>query len=169
MNKDEIFVAQHKKAMGEEKARKMLEDVKKAYKSEEKPKKVYISVYGGEVHVNGPVVVQVEKPETLAEKIARFERLAETVRANRSLMSQLAHDIISDDEEDINDDSLLDDVEDLDAFGEPVQKVSVAEHKDSTPSGSDSDDVGHQPQVIEGDEPSKTADGAQPSDMPSQE
>lgn len=164
MDKDTIFICQHKKACGEDKAKKMLESLKKQETKKEDHKKVYISIYGGEVHVNGPVAVCVRKPESLAEKIARFEALAERVAANRMLVHQVINDTFNEGDEDVLDDK-IDDFDDVDDFGELVEKQPVAKPKEFTAEGSDTDNVGND-SVIADDESAQES-SAEQSDMPS--
>lgn len=131
MDKDFIFVMQHKKASGIEAAKSMLKEMKEEASKVKDHDKVYINVYGNEVHVKGPSVVTLAKPESLAEKIARFERLAEQVRINRSLLQGLVQEIV--DDEDPNDDDNLDDVKDYDDFGEVIEKDYVVKTQKTLP------------------------------------
>lgn len=173
--KDKIFIEQHKFMSGETGAAKMLSDLKKQQpETKDTPKKVYISIYGGEVHVNGPLVSPVLKPETLAQKIARFERLAEHVRANRALLAELAQTGLFDDEESEEDeDKAMEEVESVDEFGEKVVVKSQTHmnfvNNKATGAASDSNDVSNQ-QSIADDESAQiaapsAADSAKPSDM----
>lgn len=119
MDKDQIFIEQHKQMLGSDKAKKMLESLKKVSIDVKDAKKVYINVYGEEVHVNGPVAAALDKPETLAEKIARFERLAANVQAHRQLMASLVQEIVED-EEDPMADKEMEEIESEDEFGDPI-------------------------------------------------
>lgn len=170
---DKIFIAQHKFMSGEEKAKKMLEDMKKTFSNKEKSaKKVFIDVYGAEVHVNGPLVASVNKPETLRQKIARFDRLAENVRLNRALLNELAQSGLFDDEieTDEESDKEIESVVDVDEFGDVHVKSQTHinfKEENSTGAAGDTDDAGD-PQSIEPDEGSSqaapsAADPAQPS------
>lgn len=127
----EIFYASRRKVEGIKVAQDSFKVSKsfdtKIDKSSNIPSKMYLDEYGREIHVRGPLVASTQKPESLREKIARFDRLAEQVRRNRALMFGLLQDIEEDDE-DVCDDKLLDDVVELDPFGEPI----VAEHLPST-------------------------------------
>lgn len=175
---DKIFIAQHKFMSGEENAKKMLEDVKKSHLDEEKrAKKVFINVYGAEVHVNGPIIASVNKPETLRQKIARFDRLAENVRANRALLNELAQSGLFDDETETDEESdkEIESVVDVDDFGDVQVKSQTHmnfKEKESTGSAGDTDDVGD-PQSIAADEAApvaapSAADPAKPSDIAEQ-
>lgn len=90
---------------------------------EEQPKNAYLSPTGGEIHVNGPTVQYLNKGESLAEKIARFDRLSEQVAQNRRLMAGLVEDMMSE-EEDPDDFDFIDG-EDVDEFGDIIEKAPV--------------------------------------------
>lgn len=122
MSKDEIFLLSHAKAIGMAAAKVMLQELKAV--KHENPSKVYIDAYGCEVHVNGPTVAPLSKPETLAQKIARFDALSEKVRQTRALMMGLVHDIDEDDG-DLEDDSFVDDTPQVDDFGDILETVPL--------------------------------------------
>lgn len=95
--------------------------------SEQEPDSVYLNEYGSEVHVNGPNVVPVGKPESLREKIARFDALAARVRESRAIMAGLASELEpDDDDEDLLDDSFVDDGDDYDSFGDIVERPNLS-------------------------------------------
>lgn len=132
MTQKEIFIEAHKKACGKSVYAKQLEDFMKTLPDVKSHSEVYLNEFGNEVHVNGPVAESLMKEETLQERIARFDRLADTVAAIRMARSMgLIEGETDEFEEDVNDDSLLDDIEIRDDFGDIVEKVSVAEPKNS--------------------------------------
>lgn len=167
--KDSIFLKQHIKAMGEENAKKMLVEAKKKFLPVDTPKKVYINVYGAEVHVNGPVAVGVARPETLKEKIARFNRLAANVKAHRQLMMGLYQDMVSDDETDEEAEKAMEEVVSVDDFGDSYVVKSQAhlnftEPKKSTSERGDTDNVGSE-SIIADDESAQDSPADKPSDI----
>lgn len=89
--------------------------------------KMYFDEFGREVHVNGPLIDRVKKVETLQEKIARFDRLAAQVRNSRQNMHLAFGDMMTDEEEDLEDDSLLDDTPIRDEFGDDITPVKRPE------------------------------------------
>ena len=122
MDKDQIFIKSHAKAIGVADAEVMLQELKAV--KHESPTKVYIDAYGCEVHVNGPTVAPLSKPETLAQKIARFDALAEKVRASRALMMGLAQDFKEADA-DLEDDGFVEDIPQVDDFGDVLESIPV--------------------------------------------
>lgn len=84
------------------------------------PSKMYLDEFGREIHVRGPLVAQVGKPESLREKIARFDRLAEQVARSRAIMMSTVDEFGPDVDEDPDDDSFLDDIDETDPFGDPI-------------------------------------------------
>lgn len=129
MDKDQIFIKSHAKAIGAAAAKVMLQELKAV--KHDNPSKVYIDAYGCEVHVNGPTVAPLSKPETLAQKIARFDALAEKVRNSRALMMGLAQDFKEADA-DLEDDGFVEDTPQVDDFGDllesfPVKKPSTGD------------------------------------------
>ncbi len=122
MDKDKIFLQSHAKAIGMAAAKVMLQELKAV--KHESPSKVYIDAYGCEVHVNGPTVAPLSKPETLAQKIARFDALSEKVRQTRALMMGLVNDI-NEDDGDLEDDSFVADTPQVDDFGDILETVPV--------------------------------------------
>lgn len=166
-SRDNILLKQHIKAMGEENAKKMLLEAKKKFLPSDTPSKVYINVYGAEVHVNGPVVAFVKKTETLAEKVARFERLAANVKAQRQLMYSLAKDMLEEDETEEEAEKAMEEVESVDEFGERYvvksqPKLSFAEPKKGDEVATD--DVGSE-SIIADDESAQDSPADKPSDM----
>lgn len=165
--KDLILLKQHIKAMGEENAKKMLVEAKKKFLPVDTPKKVYINVYGAEVHVNGPVVSFLKKPETLAEKVVRFERLAAAVKAQRKLMYSLAKDVLEEDETDEEADKAMEEVESVDDFGDSYVVKSQTHMNLAEPKKGDevaTDDVGSE-SIIADDESAQDSPADKPSDM----
>ena len=130
MDKDQVFLKSHAKAIGMAAAKVMLQELKAV--KHESPSKVYIDAYGCEVHVNGPTVAPLSKPETLAQKIKRFDALAEKVRASRSLMMGLVQDF-NEDDGDLDDGSFADEVPEVDDFGDVLESIPV--QKQSTGDG----------------------------------
>nr|DAU94604.1 MAG TPA: hypothetical protein [Microviridae sp.] len=130
MDKDKIFLQSHAKAIGMAAAKVMLQELKAV--KHESPSKVYIDAYGCEVHVNGPTVAPLSKPETLAQKIARFDALAEKVRASRALMMGLVQDF-NEEDGDLEDGSFADETPEVDDFGDVLESVPV--QKQSTGDG----------------------------------
>lgn len=157
---DENFVAQRQTVCGKQKALEMLSNLKALHpETKEKPSKVYINIYGAEVHVNGPTVAPVTAPETLQQKIARFERLAESVRANRALLAGLQADFFADEESDEDEEKAMEEIDSVDDFGDHYvvktqQHMSFGKQKDSGAAATDNVSVS---QSIEGDEPSQVA------------
>lgn len=168
MTKDEIFICQHKKACGEEAAKKMLETLKKKQPDVKAATKVFINVYGEEVHVNPAPSMPLVKAETLAEKIARFDRLSAVVASNRSLLQEMAESgFFDDDEEDIMAEKEMEDVEEVDDFGEHFvvksqPKMSFAEPKEGAKGATDN--VGND-SIIADDESVQESLADKPSDM----
>lgn len=130
MDKDQVFLESHAKAIGMAAAKVMLQELKAV--KHETPSKVYIDAYGCEVHVNGPTVAPLSKPETLAQKIARFDALAKKVRASRALMMGLVQDF-NEDDGDLDDGSFADETPEVDDFGDVLESVPV--QKQSTGDG----------------------------------
>ena len=85
-------------AFAEKIAAQVAIDAKEPEKDE--PVKTFVlSPTGGEIHRGESTVDRISKPETLREKIARFDRLAARVRENRMYMAELGGEIFSPDEE----------------------------------------------------------------------
>lgn len=108
----------------------------------EKAKKVYLNEFGNEVHINGPKVAIVQKTETLKDKVERLDRLAQAVRASRAAMMGIFEDMgvrgvdkngnpVFDDEEDPDDFTLLDDVQQVDEFGDIVANSNIKPSADA--------------------------------------
>ncbi len=117
------FAVSHQKAAGLKSAEQMVSALVKKEEKNKEPRRVYLNALGNEIHVQGPLVANLQKPESIREKIARFDRLAFAVRTNRAIM-QSVKDEVGDlepiDEKDQLDDSFVGEGEDLDSFGEPV-------------------------------------------------
>lgn len=77
-----------------------------------------LSPTGGEIHSGSSVVDRVTKPESLREKIARFDRLAERVAANRAYLMSIGQEMAG--EEDFDDFDFVDG-EDFDSFGDSLE------------------------------------------------
>lgn len=89
-------------------------------------RKVYLNDVGSEVHVQGENIARVSKTESLAEKIARFDRLAAYVRQSRAAQMLLSSDFEDGDgytDEELNDDSFADEQDPFDEFGEPIEQL----------------------------------------------
>lgn len=165
MTQDDIFVISHRKAMGEETAKKMLADAKKNQPKDDEHTEVWLDIYGNEHHPNGDVEEALYPGETLQQKIRRFDELSARVAAIR--MARLAGMIPTpeddEDDEDPSDDSLLDDVVEKDDFGEVIQP---AKKKKVVVEDNPNDDV---KTVVAGDEPANGADGSASAVMASDE
>ena len=100
---------------------KMADDAVNAKDPEkdETPKTFVLSPTGGEIHRGESVVDRLTKPETLREKIARFERLSARVRQNREYLASLGGEIFDPNEDE--DDFDFDDGEIRDDFGDIVE------------------------------------------------
>ncbi len=119
----EIFAKSHKKTSGFDVVKSSLEKLAKAQEDQvkkEKPHKVYLNVCGSEVYVNAAPVATLGKIESLKEKAARFDALARRVRENRALQFGFINQFEEDDGEE--DDGSIDDVPDIDMFGEEIQR-----------------------------------------------
>lgn len=148
LNRDD-FIKSHAKAGGSKKAEKLYKQLQAKIKLlPECPLKMYLSATGNEVHVNGPVAQSTRKPESLREKIARFDRLAQAVASSRAAQFGLSKELTDDDDIDAEDDNFADIVE-RDEFGDVVAKPSV-QPKAATNNASGQ-------QLIDGDEPSQIA------------
>lgn len=79
-----------------------------------------LSPTGGEIHRGESVVDRISKPETLREKIARFDRLAARVRQDRQYLAMLGGEMLSPDDED-PDDFDFESGEIRDDFGDVVE------------------------------------------------
>lgn len=109
--------------------------------------RIYLDEYGNEVHVRGPLVDRVRKIESLSERIARYDRLAASVRASRAAMMHAMGEMFTDEaDEDPNDDSLLDNVPEKDDFGEDhyIKQPAAPEKGEAAANGS---------AALSGDEP----------------
>lgn len=148
------FAQAHKKTCGLAIADKFIETAPELVSSDT----FRLSPTGGEIHSGEPIVDRLKRYESLQEKIARFDRLADAVAYNRLRMMQNGQLGIDDDDD--PEDYGFEQGEDLDAFGDPI---SVAEPKKSDASAS----VPPIPaEPISGDEP--VGSGSQdPSGMPS--
>lgn len=125
------FVCMYKKAIGASQAAKMFDEAQSIQKEQKTHSEVFLNEFGNEVHVNGDMAASMLKGETLKERIARFDKLAATVAALRLARFAEDPDHFDEFDEDVNDDSLLDDIEIRDDFGDKVEKPSSAEQKDS--------------------------------------
>lgn len=89
-------------AFAEKVAAQVAIDAKDPEKDE--PVKTFVlSPTGGEIHRGDSAVDRISKPETLREKIARFDRLAARVRQDRQYLAQIGGEMLSPDEEDLED------------------------------------------------------------------
>lgn len=159
----QTFIDMYKKAIGTARAEKMYKEVcdtqQELKKRSTELKNVFLNEFGNEVHQKGDLAASLVKGETLRERIARFDALAERVAAIR--MARALGVLPSEEiEEDVNDDSLLDDVEIRDDFGDIVSVAEPAKpeksvSKETVPPMSVGD--------ISGDEPVEPAGTA--SDM----
>lgn len=110
----------------------LAKDPSKEDKEKGTAKTFVLSPTGGEIHRGESVVDRISKPETLREKIARFERLSQKVRENRLLQLQMLQESIGDGKDEDVDDFDFDDGEFVDDFGDvvkpkPVQPVKPVE------------------------------------------
>ncbi len=95
-----------------------------------------LSPTGGEIHRGESVVDRISKPETLREKIARFDRLSARVRQDRQYLAQIGGEMLSPDDE--NPDNFdFDDGEYVDDFGDivvtPTQPVEPKVEPETVP------------------------------------
>ncbi len=122
----ESFILARARNIGHDLANAEFERLSKSLsKSRNEKAKIYLDEYGNEVHVRGPLVDRIRKTETLAERIARYDRLAAAVSASRASMQfALGEMFTNDPEEDPNDDSLLDNTEVRDEFGEVISPAA---------------------------------------------
>lgn len=127
--KKEHFIMARARNIGQKLAEQEFERLSKiASKKDEKKIKIYLDEYGNEVHVKGPLVDRVRKTESLAERIARYDRLSAAVAASRASMVHALGDMFTDEpDEDPNDDTLMDNVEIRDDFGEVINPTPVKE------------------------------------------
>ena len=132
MTKDELFIEIRKKAMGEDAAKKMLSLAKKSVEGQVKPTKVYLNIYGNEVHVNGDVSASLSKGETLQEKIARFDRLSAQVSAIRLARQMGVLSLEDDDEEDIDVFSTISPKSSLISTSSSLEKSSISSSSSSS-------------------------------------
>lgn len=79
-----------------------------------------LSATGGEIHRGESVVDRISKPETLKQKIARFERLAQKVRQSRESLYLAMQDSIPDGD-DPADDFEFEDGDFVDDFGDVIE------------------------------------------------
>lgn len=134
---DDFAKSQRKTGLHEFVAHKMGQDAVAAKEPEkDEPVKTFVlSATGGEIHRGESVVDRITKPETLREKIARFERLAQRVRQSREMAYAALQDSIPDGADDA-DDFDFEDGEIRDDFGdaiEPVKPVVPKSEPDTVP------------------------------------
>lgn len=114
----EQFVLARARNIGQKMAEAEFDRMTKLVSDKKKDRvKVYLDEMGNEVHVKGPLVDRVRKTESLAERIARYDRLYIAVRANRQAMQSM---LFEESEEGDDDYSSMEDVETRDDFGEIV-------------------------------------------------
>lgn len=121
---DDFAKSQRKTGLHEFVAQKMGQDAVAAKEPEkDEPVKTFVlSPTGGEIHRGESVVDRISKPETLREKIARFERLAQRVRQSREMAYAALQDSIPDGADDA-DDFDFEDGEFMDDFGDTIEPV----------------------------------------------
>lgn len=113
------WIASYRKLQGKDAAAKILVSNVEAAAKVKDHDSVYFSPTGLEMHVKPSLVDIVNKPESLKEKIARFDALAERVYSDRRALAVVAAELSGDD--DLNDISFADDLSgDTDDFGDPV-------------------------------------------------
>lgn len=110
-------------------------DAKEPVKGES-VKTFVLSPTGGEIHRGESVVDRISKPESLLEKIARFDRLAARLRQDRQYLAQIGGEMLSLDDE--NPDNFdFDDGEYVDDFGDivvtPTQPVEPKVEPETVP------------------------------------
>ncbi len=101
------------------------------------PVKTFVlSSTSGEIHRGESTVDRVSKPETLREKIARFDRLAARVRQDRQYLAMIGGEMLSPDDEN-PDDFDFDNGEYVDDFGDivvtPTQPVEPKVEPETVP------------------------------------
>jgi hypothetical protein len=77
-----------------------------------------LSPTGGEIHRGESVVDRISKPETLREKVARFERLAAKVRENRAYQYNMLQESFGPDTDGEENDFDFEDGDFVDEFGD---------------------------------------------------
>lgn len=122
-------------AFAEKIAAQVAIDAKEPEKGE--PVKTFVlSPSGGEIHRGESTVDRISKPETLREKIARFDRLAARVRQDRQYLAHLGGEMLSPDDEN-PDDFDFDDGEYVDDFGDivvtPIQLDEPEDEPETVP------------------------------------
>lgn len=134
------FLQSHKKASGLSNVEKFVDSISQTLPMDEN-KTFDLSLTGGEIHRGESTVNRLRKGETLQEKIARFEKLKQSVAAQRSMVDYL-HQL--QEEGDADDDFDFEDGESFDAFGDIVQKP-IEIPSEQTKDGELSDDKARAP------------------------
>lgn len=129
------YLAAHRKSGKQDfVSKKMSSDAKlakeptKEEKESGKFKTFVLSPTGGEIHRGESVVDRISKPETLREKVARFERLAQKVRENRAYQYNMLQESFDKDSSFEEDDFDFEDGDIVDEFGDvhiPIADKSV--------------------------------------------
>lgn len=118
------FVLSHQKAAGNKAAVELYERLQARIKNlSDCSLKMYLSATGEEVHIKGSTTAQLKKPETLQEKIARYDRLAAQVAQSRAIHYGLSQEMTDEDDINAEDDDFAD-IEEKDDFGDVVAKPS---------------------------------------------
>lgn len=117
-----------------------------------------LSPTGGEIHRGESLVDRVSKPETLREKIARFDRLAQRVKDNRVYQMQILQESFGGGEDDSEDDFDFEFGEIRDDFGDVVEIPSQPDVK-PVQSGDDDGEPAAAPKSQAAEQPSNEPDG----------
>lgn len=115
------YIKSQKKVAGLASAQKFIESVE-AVLPQSDDVTFSMSITGGEIHSGESTVNRLNPGETLQQKIARFDRLRQTVAAQRSafaFMGQLQE------EGEAEDDFSFEEGDDVDPFGDPIVKTPV--------------------------------------------
>lgn len=122
---EDFLKSQRKTGLKEFVVKKMAYDtvVAKDPEKDEPVKTFVLSATGGEIHRGESVVDRITKPETLKQKIARFERLARQVRQSRETLYLAMQDSIPDGD-DPADDFDFDDGQYVDDFGDVIGPIT---------------------------------------------
>lgn len=139
----EHYLAAHRKGGKKDLvAKKMADDaiLAKDPTKEEKElgtfKTFVLSPTGGEIHRGESVVDRISKPETLREKVARFERLAVKVRENRAYQYNMLQESFGPDTDGEENDFDFEDGDFVDEFGDvhiPMNEEIVEDDCDKSP------------------------------------
>lgn len=115
----EDIVQSQAKTGNKERVRKMLKKMFVVPDDVKDEETFNLSPTGCEIHNGESMVDRLTPVESLREKIARFDRLAEQVMSNRAYMMRMAQEMAGDDED--PDDFGFEDGDDYDQFGDLIE------------------------------------------------